>query len=159
MELKPCDTETRTLLGEVLSRGGKEEAAQAQFARAEQEAPNDPRAHYRKGNLYRDQDKLDLAIGAYRRAIELDPDYMFAHNNLGVVYMQKGDYSNAVKEFKRVLDIEPNYDKAMLNLGIIYDDHLANKPEALKYYEMYLARKGERSAEVQRWADAIRERL
>jgi tetratricopeptide (TPR) repeat protein len=156
LALDPCDTETRALLAEALTNAGDAAGAQAEFARAEAEAPDDPRAQYRKGNMYRDQGKPDLAIGAYRRALRIDPDYMFAHNNLGVVYMEKGEYTEAVKHFKRVLDLDPGYEKAMLNLGIIYDDHLGNKSEALKYYEMYLERRGERSAEVRRWAEGIR---
>jgi tetratricopeptide (TPR) repeat protein len=90
------------------------------------------------------------------RAIELDPHNKFAQNNLGVVYMEKGEYAKAVSRFKKVLQIDPKYDMAILNLGIIYDEHLADKDEALKYYEKYLALQGPRSAEVQRWMDALK---
>lgn len=159
LEMAPGDVETRTLLAEMLERSGQADEADTQFQRAEAIAPDDSRAFYRKGNIYRDQGKQDQAIGAYRQAIGIDPNDKFSHNNLGVVYMEKGDYNKAASEFKKVLDLDPNYDKAMLNLGIIYDDHLANKPEALKYYEMYLQHKGERAAEVQSWVQAIKAQM
>jgi len=106
--------------------------------------------------MLRETGRLDQAVGAYLEALERDPNNKFAHNNLGVVYMQKGQYAKAAQHFERVLAIDPSYDKAMLNLGIIYDDHLGDKEKALKYYDQYLAAKGERSGEVRRWADAIR---
>lgn len=159
IRLAPTDSETRTLLAEMLAKAGASDEADAQFARVEAGSPDDPRVAYKQGNLYRDQKKPDLAIGAYRRAITIDPNHKFAHNNLGVVYMEKGDYANAVVHFKRVLELDPSYDKAMLNLGIIYDDHLANKPQALKYYEMYLKAGGDRTSEVQTWVDALKEQM
>ena len=158
LRLSPKDSEVRTLLAEVLAKSGQTGAAADQFQKAEAIAPGDPRIAYRQGNAYREQNEPDLAIGAYEKAISLDPRHKFAHNNLGVIYMEKGDYTKALSEFRRVLELDPKYDKAMLNLGIIYDDNLANKDEALKYYEMYVASGGERSGEVQRWIDAIKSR-
>ncbi len=156
LKLKNDDAETRALYAEVLSRAGEKETAAANFARAEQAAPNDPKVFYRMGNIYREQKKPDLAIGAYRRAIQLDPNDKFAVNNLGVVYMEKGDYSNAVTQFRRVVELDPKYDKAVLNLGIIYDDHLANDELAAKYYQQYLQLGGDRANEVRRWLENLK---
>jgi tetratricopeptide (TPR) repeat protein len=158
LRLAPQDVETRTLYGEMLSRYGSKTAAQTEFEQAKAEDPNDSRVHYKQGNAYYDQQKFDLAIGSYLRAVELDPQNKFAQNNLGVVYMEKGEYDKAVQLFKKVLEIDPKYDMAILNLGIIYDEHLADKDQALKYYDQYLALKGPRSTEVERWADALRKK-
>jgi tetratricopeptide (TPR) repeat protein len=156
LELSPNDTEVRALMAEAMSHAGQGEASAQQFAKAKQIDPNDPAVYYKQGNAYRDEQKPDLAIGSYRKSISLDPNNKFAHNNLGVVYMEQGDYSRAVSEFKKVVEIDPSYDKAILNLGIIYDDHLADKAEALKWYELYIKKGGDRTAEVTKWADAIR---
>jgi tetratricopeptide (TPR) repeat protein len=156
LRLSPGDTGTRALLAEALANAGEGDISDVQFRKAASEAPGDARVPYRQGNVYREQKKPDLAIGAYRQAIDLDPRNKFAHNNLGVVYMEKGDYAKAAASLKRVLEIDPAYDKAMLNLGIIYDDHLGDKEQALKYYDMYVKAKGERSGEVRGWANAIR---
>jgi tetratricopeptide (TPR) repeat protein len=158
LRLQPQDVETRTLYGEMLSRYGSKSAAQTEFEQAKAEDPTDSRVYYKQGNAYYDQQKFDLAIGSYLRAVNLDPQNKFAQNNLGVVYMEKGDYAKAVQRFKKVLEIDPNYDMAVLNLGIIYDEHLADKDQALKYYDQYLTLKGPRSTEVERWADALRKK-
>ncbi|MBX7247347.1 MAG: tetratricopeptide repeat protein [Candidatus Sumerlaeaceae bacterium] len=152
----PTDVETRVLYAEALARTGRGAEAADHFSKAEQLAPNDGRVFYRLGNLYRGQGKTDQAIGAYRRSLELDDSNKFAHNNLGVVYMEKGDYAKALKEFQRVVELDPNYDKAILNLGIIYDDHLQDKEQAKKYYEMYMKSPGDRKVEVQRWLDSLK---
>jgi tetratricopeptide (TPR) repeat protein len=156
LRLEPGDLDTRTLYAEALGRAGRVAESEAQFDKAAEIAPGDARVPYRKGNMLRETGRLDQAVGAYLEALERDPNNKFAHNNLGVVYMQKGQYAKAAQHFERVLAIDPSYDKAMLNLGIIYDDHLGDKEKALKYYDQYLAAKGERSGEVRRWADAIR---
>lgn len=155
LKMRPDDGGLRALYAEALSRSGEADLSVDQMARAAGSAPDDPKVYFRMGNVYRDQKKYDQAIGAYRRALDLDPSDKFAHNNLGVVYMEKGDYASAVRSFKRVVELDPAYDKAVLNLGIIYDDNLADKAQAAKYYQRYLDLRGERSAEVQRWLDAI----
>ncbi|MGI8908442.1 MAG: tetratricopeptide repeat protein [Candidatus Sumerlaeaceae bacterium] len=156
LRLNSSDTETRTLYAEMLSRHGSTTEAAEQFQKSAAQDPTDARTYYKQGNAYYDQQKFDLAIGAYLRAVELDPRNKFAQNNLGVVYMEQGEYARAVSRFKKVLEIDPNYDMAVLNLGIINDEHLANKDEALKYYEQYLVLKGPRSSEVERWVAALK---
>jgi tetratricopeptide (TPR) repeat protein len=156
LKLNPGDAPTRALYAEALANAGDGALSADQLAKAEREAPDDPKVLYRMGNVYRGQKKLDLAIGAYRRAAELDPSNKFVRNNLGVVYMEKGDYAKAAEQFKKTVELDPKYDKALLNLGIIYDDHLADDAQALKYYEDYLQLGGERSNEVRRWAEAIK---
>ena len=156
LKLRPNESGLRAVYAEALARSGEPALAEAQMAKAESFAPNDPKVYYRMGNVYRDQKQQDQAIGAYRRAIDLDPNDKFVHNILGVVYMEKGDYANAVKSFKRVVEIDPAYDKAVLNLGIIYDDNLSDDEQAAKYYERYLDLRGSRAAEVRRWLDAIK---
>ena len=155
LKLNPGDAPTRALYAEVLASAGDGALSDEQMAKAEREAPNDPKVLYRMGNVYRSQKKLNLAIGAYRRSLEIDPSDKFVHNNLGVVYMEKGDYTKAAEQFKKTIELDPKYDKALLNLGIIYDDHLADDAQALKYYEEYIQLGGERSNEVRKWAAAI----
>lgn len=155
LKMRPDDAPLRALYAESLSRAGDAALSVNQMARAAGAAPDDPKVYFRMGNVYRDQKNYDQAIGAYRRALDLDPGDKFVHNNLGVVYMEKGDHASAVRSFKRVVELDPAYDKAVLNLGIIYDDNLADKEQAAKYYQRYLDLRGDRSAEVRRWLDAI----
>ena len=156
LRLNPTDVDTRTLYAEVLARHGSPTAANEEFDAAKVEDPTDARVYYKQGNAYYDQQKFDMAIGSYLHSVEMDPQNKFAQNNLGVVYMEKGEYAKAITRFKKVLEIDPKYDMAILNLGIIYDEHLADKDQALKYYDQYLALKGPRSTEVQRWSDALK---
>jgi tetratricopeptide (TPR) repeat protein len=158
LELNPNDAETRSLLAEMYGRIGAPNRAQAQFAKAKAQAPNDDAIYYKEGNAYFDEQKYDLAIGSFRKAIDLNPSNKLALNNMGVAYMEKKDYTTAADKFKKVLELDPTYEMAVLNLGIIYDEHIVDKEQALKYYDRYLELKGPRSTEVQRWADAIRAR-
>ena len=156
LELSPNDAETRSLLAEMYGRIGANERAQTQFEKAKAQAPADDSIYYKQGNAYFDEQKYDLAIGSYRQALDLNPQNKFALNNMGVAYMEKKDYTRAADKFKQVLKLDPKYEMAVLNLGIIYDEHIVDKAQALKYYDEYLALKGPRATEVQRWADAIR---
>ncbi len=156
LEISPNDTETRTLLGEMLGRIGESKDAQKEFQKAKAQAPADDRIYYKEGNAYFDEQKYDLAIGSYTKALDINPSNKLALNNMGVAYMEQKNYTQAAAKFKQVLELDPAYDMAVLNLGIIYDEHIVDKEQALKYYDRYLELKGPRSTEVKRWADSIR---
>lgn len=156
LQASPGDADTASLYAEMLSRAGHIQEAEIQFGLLEKGAKNSASAYYRRGNFYRERGKLAEAAAAFKNAVRVEPKNRFAHNNLGVVLMEEGQYDGATREFKRVLELDPSYDKAMLNLGIIYDDNLNDDQQALQYYDMYLKRGGDRSAEVQKWVEAIR---
>lgn len=158
LELEPGDSDTRTLLAEMYGRAGDTEMSDVQFDRAKTQAPNDDEVYYKEGNAFFDQQDYDRAIGSYRQALDLNPKNKLALNNLGVSHMEKKEYAVAAEKFKQVLDLDPAYAMAVLNLGIIYDEHIIDKEQALKYYDRYLELKGDRSTEVERWANSIRSR-
>lgn len=159
LRLNGADVEARALYAEVLGRLGRESESEEQFRKALAQSPGDARIHYRRGVLYREQQKLDLAAGAFLQALRTDPQNKFARNNLGVVYMEKGEYANAARQFEQVVELDPNYEKAVLNLGIIYDDHLPDKAKALEYYQRYIDLRGERRSEVEQWIQSVRRSL
>lgn len=158
LELSPGDAETRALLAEMYGRLSAPQRAQAQFAKAKAQDPDNDDIYYKEGNAYFDDQKYDLAIGSYRQAVAINPQNKLALNNMGVAYMEKKQYALAAEKFKEVLELDPDYDLAVLNLGIIYDEHIIDKAQALVYYDRYLALKGPRSTEVKRWAETIRAR-
>jgi len=61
------------------------------------------------------------------------------HYNLGVNFFQRQDLENAIIEYKKALEANPNHSSSCYNLGVIYEEHKKDYPQALKYYNQYLA--------------------
>ncbi len=60
--------------------------------------------HYNLGNKYRQMEKNDLAIQAYKRSIEENQNYISAQNNLALAYERDSTkYGLAIETWQRVL--------------------------------------------------------
>jgi tetratricopeptide (TPR) repeat protein len=100
--------------------------------------PNDAVAHTNLGNAYKNQGKIDDAIGEYKEALRLDPGLALAHNNLGSAYRDQGKIDDAIGEYKEALRIDPNLAEAHNNLGATYhgqgrlDNAIGEYKEALR---------------------------
>jgi len=53
------------------------------------------------GNVYRDQEKYELAIEEYENAIALEPTLKFPYINLAGVYQKQGDLEKALEVLDR----------------------------------------------------------
>jgi len=69
---------------------------------------------YRKGGIFYDQGKYDLALSCFQQALEIQkalfgdrhPDVATSLNNIGFVYSKKGDYDLALKYYEQSLEIQ-----------------------------------------------------
>jgi predicted Zn-dependent protease len=77
-------------------------------------APNDPKAYFYLGELYRKQRKdptdVQHAIAAYQKAAENDPSYPEPQRSLGLLYYTNGQKAEARQAFERYLELKPHAD-------------------------------------------------
>jgi predicted Zn-dependent protease len=86
--------------------------------------PDDPQAHFLRGEVQRRQlknDQLQMAIQSYQKAIDLDQGFAPAYRELGVVQFKMGNLTAASRHFKTYLSMAPqaegsNYVKGYLKL-------------------------------------------
>lgn len=57
------------------------------------------------GNLYFQEDKLELAAGWYKRAIAKFPGFLRAHKNLGIVLVRLGKYEEAIPSLTKAVEL------------------------------------------------------
>lgn len=63
-------------------------------------SPNNPDAHYNRGNALRGLNRLDEALQSFNRSIELRPDYAYAHWNKSLLLLLNGDFENGWKLYE-----------------------------------------------------------
>lgn len=72
--------------------------------------PDDPQAHFLRGEVQRRQPKIDrlqMAIQSYQKAIDLDQGFAPAYRELGVVQFKMGNLTAARRHFKTYLSMAP----------------------------------------------------
>ena len=67
--------------------------------------PNYADAYYNRGNVYRNQEKWDLAVADLTQAIRLNPNDADAYKNRGFVYYRLGDINKARQDFQRAAQL------------------------------------------------------
>ena len=80
--------------------------------------PNDARAHYLYGEIFRQRNRPDdvrTAISYYEKAMLLDPSYPEPHKAMGLIHYKEGEKQLAKKFFESCLLLSPNTsDKAYI---------------------------------------------
>ena len=80
--------------------------------------PNDARAYYLFGEIFRQRDGQDdagTAVSYYEKAIALDPSYSEPHKAVGLMHYKEGQKQLAKKFFESCLLLSPNTsDKAYI---------------------------------------------
>ena len=92
-------------------RAGRFNVARAALDKVLAITPNDAKAHYYYGEIYRLSKKTaegeGKALAKYRKAIELDPELGEAYRAMGFLYYKRGNKEEAKKAFRRYLELEP----------------------------------------------------
>jgi predicted Zn-dependent protease len=92
-------------------RLGRFQAARRGIEKFLQIKPDDSRAFFLLGEIYRQQGRAidtQLALENYNRAITLDPGYAAAHKAIGLIHYKKGHRALAKKFFELCLQLSPN---------------------------------------------------
>ncbi|MDH3930159.1 MAG: tetratricopeptide repeat protein, partial [Deltaproteobacteria bacterium] len=99
-------------------RLGRFQAARRGIEKSLQGKPDDSRAFFLLGEIYRQQGQaIDThkAIKNYNRAITLDPNYAAPHKAIGLIHYKNGHRTLAKKFFESCLQLSPNApDKAYI---------------------------------------------
>ncbi len=118
----------------------------ANFFRASQLAPNEPKVWNAFGLAYMEVQEYQKAENAFLKALQVDKTYSEAKLNLGVLYYKQKDYEKALKALRDVIEDEafPQKHMAFYSLAKVYqamdrrEDYLANLRKAVAYNPMFL---------------------
>jgi tetratricopeptide (TPR) repeat protein/S1-C subfamily serine protease len=83
-----------------------------------------PRAawYYNRGNLYKDQQKYELALADYNKAIDINRNFAKAYYNRGNFYYDQQKYELALADYSKAIELNRNYANAYYNRGVLYKD-------------------------------------
>lgn len=95
---------------------GMADEAESSFRRAIA-LDNSAEHHNNLGVLFREQERLDDAIAAYRQALARDPRHAATHYNLGNVYRAKGEIEAAADSYRQAIESNPQDALAHCDLG------------------------------------------
>ena len=85
-----------------------------------QKNPKSEAAYVGRGNIYRLQDKYDLAMKDFEQALKINPKYAPAYRGIGAVYDAKEDPFAALENINNAIALDPNYSLAYYYRGSIY---------------------------------------
>ena len=109
------------------------------------------------GVAYRNKNKLDESINAYRKALSLDPENPVVMKNLADAFYLKKEYSQAVETGQKALKANPRFHQVHSTLGLAYYQ-LEKYPEALEEFETVL-KLNPRDEQARNFREAIRKKL
>lgn len=109
------------------------------------------------GVSYRNKNKLEESIQAYRRALSLDPENPVVMKNLADAFFLKKEYSQAVEMCQKALKSNPRFHQVRSTLGLAYY-RLGKFPEALEEFEAVL-KLNPQDEQARNFREAIRKKL
>ncbi len=118
----------------------------ANFFRATQLAPQEPKVWNALGLAYMEVQEYQKAENALLKALQVDKTYTEAKLNLGVLYHKQKDYERAIRVLREVIEDEafPQKHMAFYSLAKVYQaidkrqDYLINLRRAVAYNPMFL---------------------
>lgn len=103
----PSDPKTHNNMGDVYSRAGNYEAAEAEFKLATRLNPNYADAYHNLALAQYQLGELDKAISNFQRALEIRPNLWQSYAQLAQIYYEKEDYQKALDSVNKALLINP----------------------------------------------------
>ncbi|HST23063.1 MAG TPA: tetratricopeptide repeat protein [Blastocatellia bacterium] len=129
------------VLGVILDRLGRADAALAEFNAAIKLDPNFVSARNNVGRMMAERGKIKEAISEFERVLKIDPSHVQAHYNLGALYGDSGDFAKSAEHFARARAAAP--DDVQLALAFLNVAYRANRAaeaeEAANFIERKLA--------------------
>jgi tetratricopeptide (TPR) repeat protein len=134
LQRQPEQVEALNILGVILCRSGRADAAIAHLQKALTVKPEFLDAWCNLGSALQEQGNLREAIPYYQRAIALNPDYADAHYNLALVLQERDRLEEALAHCRRVVALRPNFADAHYSQGFVLR-RLGQLPEAIASYQ------------------------
>ena len=128
---------------EVLRSEGDTDAAAEVLEALRLSHPNLPMVHAATGDLYRQMEKFELAVGAYDVAVELydvqETPQWFVLYARAISHERLGHWENAEADFRRALELNPEEPQVMNYLGYSLVEKQIKLDEALDLIERAVA--------------------
>lgn len=105
------------LLAEAYDLTSDSSAAEQEFSRAIQVAPQEPGLNFDLGYLYWKERRFSEAVPRFRRELELDPHSAGSLYYLGDIALKQGNAAEALALFKRALGEHSSYHQAWIGIG------------------------------------------
>lgn len=122
IQLNPDLTDVYNNMGMVYSEMGEREKAFEAYGRAVRNPyyPTPEKALYNLGNLYLEDENLELAFAFFRRAIEKNAEFALAYRGLGNVLLKMKDVEGARRQFVNSIEIFEGDGESLFNLALIH---------------------------------------
>jgi tetratricopeptide (TPR) repeat protein len=121
--------------GLELVKRGDPQAALEEFNQAVELEPDNPEAHYNRGNVHYDLGNYQAALEDYDRTLELSPNKINAFYNRGLTHYELENYPEAIADFTRAIDANPNDADAYYKRGLVYYELLDYEKAIADYTE------------------------
>jgi predicted Zn-dependent protease len=122
-----ADEFQRKILGVLLDNAvldlhiGRTKTAQAAIEKHLRYKPNNPRAYFLLGEVYREESDTPRAIIAYQEAIKLDEQYAEPHREMGLIYHTQSRKKQARIELEKYLALNPGAVDGPIIKGYLLD--------------------------------------
>jgi tetratricopeptide (TPR) repeat protein len=121
VSLTPLNVGFRTTLGLILGQAGELEEGLAELQKVTSTPGyKDAAGWVNLGWIYRNMNRADESIAAYRKALELDPKQEQAALGLGWAYQYTKNYDQAIAAYNQAIQIDPKEAAADANIGIAW---------------------------------------
>ena len=134
----PDMMEARLNLGTLMLELGRAAEAKSEFTGYTLRRPNAVEGFQKLAAaemLLREFAQAEQHLG---RALQLDDANPDSWNSLGLVQLQRNRVRDAAQSFSTALQRKSGFAPSLLNLAIVSQQHLGDKPAALKLYRQYL---------------------
>ncbi|WP_016952841.1 tetratricopeptide repeat protein [Anabaena sp. PCC 7108] len=121
------------------------QGAEFAFRQALQRDPNIGMARNYLGNIFLEQNRLDLAVQEYGEAIRLNPNSGDAYYNLGLALQKQGQKEAAITAYRQALVASPTMAAAHYNLGLILYEQ-EQRQEAIAAFQQAINLDGNNSS-------------
>lgn len=119
--LTPLNVGYRTTLGLILGQAGELEEGLAELTKVTSTPGyKDAAGWVNLGWIYRNMNRADESIAAYKKALELDPKQEQAALGLGWAYQYTKNYDLAIAAYNQAIAIDPKEAAADANIGIAW---------------------------------------
>jgi tetratricopeptide (TPR) repeat protein len=132
------DANALYLLAKVIRAGNRLEESAQWMVKALARDPKMAEWHRELGDIYRQLNKLQPAIDAYRMSVALRPEWFEVWVNLGVALSVLGKMNEAEPCYRVAIGFNPKCVPALTNLGILMD-RTNRVPEALAMFQQCVA--------------------
>jgi tetratricopeptide (TPR) repeat protein len=121
VSLTPLNVGYRTTLGLILGQAGELEEGLAELTKVTSTPGyKDAAGWVNLGWVYRNMNRAEESIAAYKKALELDPKQEQAALGLGWAYQYTKNYDQAIAAYNQAIAIDPKEAAADANIGIAW---------------------------------------